>query len=553
MKAVRPVGDAYEAASTALRPENAVRHPLLRNAAARIVEGRYDVATTLLRNLLATRPDEAKALYLLSEIATRQGRAGEALKLLLRSVKAAPDFLASRFALANALLELNRPEAASAHSDQLLAHEAGNPLFQAQKAAILEGLGDYAAAALLWRALTTAHPLRPDLWERYGTALRALGRAEESIAAYRKMLEIDPDRASAWWRLADTKTFQFDPADTGQMEARLERGELPTGDCVYLHFALGRAYADQNAFEKSFGHYARGNALRRVGIKHDPEVLTAYVARCKAVFTRQFFEEREGWGCASPAPIFLIGMPRSGSTLVEQILASHSAIEVTKELTDLSDISNVLLVEAGEQRSDYPQVLKDVDATRSRVLGESYIARTQTLRKSDRPHFTDKMGANFVNLGLIHLILPNARVVDVRRHPLGCCFSCFAQIFPEGQKNAYRLDDLGRYYRDYADLMSHFDRVLPGRMHRILYENLISEPEAEIRKLLNYLGLPFEESCLRFYETPRTIATVSTEQVRRPIYRQALETWRNYESWLGPLKTVLGPVLDAYPDAPSFD
>jgi tetratricopeptide (TPR) repeat protein len=538
--------DDFKNAKEALRPENLARHPLLREAATLVENGRFEVATKLLWDFLKDRPRDVRALHLLAEITKRQGRFAEAQTLLEQCVELAPDFIASRYVYANILLRLNKPGAALVQADALAKLEPRNPLFRARKATILEKIGDYAAAAALWRELINDYPTRPESWERYGNALRALGSLQESISAYRKFIELEPSSGNAWWHLADVKTFRFNAADIEQMELQLDRAGLTADDRSYLHFSLGKAYADLRLYEKSFNNYAKGNAIRRVGLAHDPDVLTAYVARCKAVMTADLFRENAGSGCDSHAPIFLVGMPRSGSTLAEQILASHSQIEGTRELDDLATISRQLQKTASQEHCDYPDILARLDVPTLRNLGERYLETVQAHRKLNRPFFTDKMGANFAHIGLIQLVLPNAKIVDVRRGPMACCFSNFAQVFPDGQNNAYRLSDLGHCYRDYVELTAHFDRVLPGKVHRLIYEDLVAEPEAEIRRLLDYLGLPFEQDCLHFYKTDRVVTTVSAEQVRRPIYRDTLEQWKNYEPWLGGLKTALGPVHDAW-------
>lgn len=411
---------------------------------------------------------------------------------------------------------------------------------QVRHAEALEAVEDYAAAAAQWRALLSDHPARPDLWIRLGHALRGMGAMDDCIAAYRRAIALDPASGGAYWSLADLKTFRFDAAEMEHMEAQLARTGLAAEERVRLHFALGKAYADRALHETSFAHYAKGNALHRVRLKHDPDILSAYVARCKRLFTAELFRGRGG--CDSAAPIFVVGMARSGSTLVEQILASHSQVEGTRELSDLAALARL---------PGYPESLAGLDASALTEMGQRYLARTEPHRKLGRPRFVDKMGANFVHVGLIRLILPNAAIVDVRRHPLACGLSNFMQLFPSGQNDAYRLSDIGRLYRDYVELMAHFDRVLPGAVHRVFYETLVSEPEREIRRLLDRLDLPFEPACLDFHRNVRAVTTASAAQVRRPLYRDALEQWRPYEPWLGPLKTALGPVLDAYPQAPA--
>jgi tetratricopeptide (TPR) repeat protein len=332
------------------------------------------------------------------------------------------------------------------------------------------------------------------------------------------------------------------------MRAQLARGDLAAADRYHYHFALGKALEDQGSWEEAFRHYEQGNRLRRSQISYDAEGNASHVARSKALFSRMFFAERAGFGSDAPDAIFIVGLPRSGSTLLEQILSSHSAVEGTMELPDVISIARVLGERKNRsQESKYPDVLATLGAAEFRALGERYIEQTRIQRKTNAPFFIDKMPNNFAHLGLIHLMLPRAKIIDARRHPLGCCFSAFKQHFARGQSFTYDLAELGRYYRDYVELMSHFDEVLPGRVHRVIYERMIDDTEIETRRLLEYCGLPFEEGCLRFYENERAVRTASSEQVRQPIYREAIDHWRHFEPWLDPLREALGPVLDAYP------
>jgi hypothetical protein len=528
------------------------RHPRLREAAALLENGRLGPAAKLLHEFLNARPGDAGALCLMAQVEWRRDRKAEAEMLLAQCLRHDPAFIAARFDYANILLETQRAEAALIEAEELLRQEPRNALFQRLKARALEAIGDHIASLELWRVLTRDDPEQPACWLGYGNALNRVGMREDSIAAFRKAVELNPAFSAGWLSLADLKTFRFGMSDVQQMETRLNGAEVSAEDRTNLHFALGKAYADLNLYEKSFNNFARGNAIRRLGIKHDPDVLTAYVSRCKQVFTADLFQTHAGSGAGSSAPIFLVGMPRAGSTLVEQILASHSQIEGTAELVDLSLLAGEIQQLAAERGFSYPAMLAEFDATGLRRFGEQYLESTGGRRKLGRRFFTDKMGANFSHVGLIQLILPNARIVDVRRHPMACCFSNFSQVFPKGQDNAYRLTDLARLYRDYVELLAHFDSVLPGRVHRIFYEELVAHPEGEVRRLLDYLGVEFEDACLNFFNTKRAVTTVSSEQVRRPIYRDALEFWRNYEPWLGSLKNALGKVLEAYPEVPAF-
>ena len=404
----------------------------------------------------------------------------------------------------------------------------------------------------LYSGILAEYPEHEKVWLNYGHALKTAGRQDEGIAAYRRCITLAPRSGAAYWSLANLKTFRFSPSDIEAMRAQLARGDLAVDDRVQLHFALGKALEDVASYGESFQHYAEANSLRRTTAAYDAERTTARVERSRQILTRDFFTARSGYGADAADPIFIVGLPRAGSTLLEQILASHSAVEGTMELPDVISLARELAGDTHRVRTPFPALLADLSAAQCRALGERYLSQTRVQRKTHRPHFIDKMPNNFGYLGLIQLILPNAKIVDARRHPLACCFSVFKQHFARGQEFAYDLGDLGRYYRDYVALMSHFDNILPGKVHRVIYERLVEDTEAQVRRLLEYCGLPFEAACLRFYENQRAVRTASSEQVRQPILRDALEHWRHFEPWLGPLKAALGPVLEAYPGVPEF-
>jgi tetratricopeptide (TPR) repeat protein len=385
------------------------------------------------------------------------------------------------------------------------------------------------------------------VWMSYGHILKTVGRQADSVAAYRRAIDAAPGLGEAWWSLANLKTVAFGDADIAAMSGALGGSHLSGEDRFHLHFALGKAHEDRGEAEAAFGHYAEGNRLRRAQIDYDPDEIGDHVRRARAFFTAGRFESRKGQGCLAPDPIFVLGMPRAGSTLIEQILASHSRIEGTMELPDIPALAKRL--GARKLKADaslYPECLADLDAVALRALGEEYLEGTRIQRRTGRPFFIDKMPNNWAHAGLIRLILPEAKIIDARRHPLGCCFSNFKQHFARGQGFAYDLAELGRYYSDYVALMAHIDAVQPGRVHRVLYETMIEDPEGEVRRLLDFLGLPFEPACLAFHENARAVRTASSEQVRRPINREGLDQWRPYEAWLGPLKEALGPVLDSW-------
>ena len=528
-----------------------VHEPQLQEAAAALADNRLAAAERLLKPFLKRHPDTVAALRMLAEVAGRLGRYDDAEVLLARCLELAPNFAPARHNHALVLYRQNRPAEAIAEADRLLADEPGHPAYRSLKAAALAQIGEYDAAIAGYQAVLAEHPLQPKGWMSLGHALKTVGRTNESIAAYRSSLEQQPGLGESWWSLANLKTFRFSDADVAAMQAQLARADLAEDDRLHLHFALGKALEDQARDADAFEHYCQGNALRRRGLAYDAEETSAQLARSKALFTADFFAARAGWGSDAPDPIFVVGLPRSGSTLVEQILSSHGEVEGTMELPDIASIARRL---GGERRPGdtpaYPGLLADLGAEQLKALGEEYLERTRIQRKTGRPLFIDKMPNNFAHAGLIHLILPRAKIVDVRRHPLACGFSGFKQHFARGQGFTYDLEDLGRYYADYVALMAHVDAVLPGRIHRVIYEQLVQDPEPEVRRLLAYCGLEFDPACLRFHETARPVRTASSEQVRQPLNRDGLDQWRRFEPWLAPLKAALGPVLDAYPDPP---
>ncbi len=541
--------DAAEAQAIAC----AVNDPALMAAGAALVAGRLAEAEQALRDILKARPTEIAAIRMLAEIATRLGRYEDAEGLLTRCLELAPSFVPARHNLAVALYRQTKTREAAVEIDRLLEVDPAHPSYRNLKAAALSQLGDYGQALGLYEALLADYPAQPKGWMSYGHALKTVGRQADSVAAYRRSLDQAPHLGEAWWSLANLKTVRFESADLAAMAAQIARTDIADEDRFHLHFALGKALEDAGDYAASFEHYRLGNALRRKSLDYQADETRAHVVRTKALFTPAFVSARRGYGDLTPDPIFILGLPRSGSTLVEQILASHSQIEGTMELPDVPALAKRLggRVRRG-QESLYPGVLAELDAEACRALGAEYLERTRGQRKLGRASFIDKMPNNFAHVGLIHLMLPNARIIDTRRHPLGGGFSAFKQHFARGQAFTYDLTDLGRYYADYVELMAHFDAVLPGRVHRVIYEQMVADPETQVRALLDYCGLPFEAACLKFYENDRAVRTASSEQVRQPIFTEGLDQWRNYEPWLDPMKTALGPVLTAYPDVPDF-
>jgi tetratricopeptide (TPR) repeat protein len=551
--ALRASGDDEPAEEAELQAIAAsVRDPRLIEAAAALVEGKLAVAEHRLRPHLREKPTDVAAIRMMAELAGRLGRYQDAEALLRRALELAPAFTAARANLATVLYRQNRPAEAIETLDSLLGEEPDNPAHQNLKAAALGRIGGYEESILIYQQVLARFPDQPKIWMSYGHVLKTVGRRDDSVAAYRRALSAAPTLGEAWWSLANLKTVEFGADDIAAMEAALGEPSLAEDDRFHLHFALGKALEDRGEWERAFGHYAEGNRLRRELIDYDPAQMSGHVRRSEALFTPAFFADRAGRGCPAPDPIFVLGMPRAGSTLIEQILASHPQVEGTMELPDIPAMAKRL---GGRKlksdESAYPDCLAGLGAEELRALGEEYLDRTRIQRKTGRPLFIDKLPNNWAHVGLIHLILPKAKIVDARRHPLACGFSNFKQHFARGQGFSYDLAELGAYYRLYVRLMRHFDEVLPGRVHRVVYERMIEEPEAEVRRLLDYLGLPFDPACLRFYENERAVRTASSEQVRRPINREGIDQWRPFEPWLGPLEDALGSVLDCYPDVPA--
>jgi tetratricopeptide (TPR) repeat protein len=521
--------------------EASVKDPVLMEAAAALCDERLAVAEALLRDRLKASPDDVAALRMLAELGTRLGRYGDAERLLEQALELAPSFTPARHNLAIVLYRQNRAAEALPHVDVLLQVDPADPSYRNLKAAVLSLTGDYEGSIRLYEGVLAQHPDQAKSWLSYGHALKTAGRQAESIAAYRRSLDLLPGFGEAYWSLANLKTFRFEPADRAAMQAQLERPALSDDDRLHLHYALGKVSEDAGEYEASFHHYQEGARLRRGQVAYDAAETTAQLERSRALFTEDFLGERAGWGCEDPAPIFVVGLPRSGSTLIEQILASHSQVEGTMELPDIVTLARSL----GERRRRaeppaYPGALAGLGPDEIRRLGELYIERTRIQRKLGRRFFIDKMPNNFLYLGLICLILPNARIVDARRSPMATCFSAFKQHFARGQNYSYDLAELGLYYRDYVALMDHFDSVRPGRVHRVVYEQMVEDTEGEVGRLLDYCGLPFEQPCLEFHRNARPVRTASSEQVRQPIFKDGLDQWRHYEAWLQPLRRSLG-------------
>jgi len=506
-----------------------------------LYENRLDVAERLLKAHLKDDPFDAAAIRMLAELAARIGRLKDAETLLRRAVEIAPGFTAARANLAMVLGRAGRPAEALELLDDIVRDQPDTIGSINLRAATLGRLGDFDRAIKLYEAALAKTPRQPAVWLSYGHMLKTIGRQSDGIAAYRKAIALKPTLGEAWWSLANLKTVRFNAADMKTMQGALAEEGLRPDDRFHLDFALGKAMHDAGRYGEAFDHYAAGNALRREFHRFDEAKLAARAQRSIALFTAA--ELARGGGCDAPDPIFIVGLPRAGSTLVEQILASHPLVEGTSELPDIPALAR--------ERNNYPDYVPALSDAERRELGERYLARASVQRRTDRPFFIDKLPNNWLFVPFILQILPNAKIVDVRRHPLGCCFANFRQHFARGQDFTYDLPTLGRYYAHYVRLMAHIDAVMPGRVHRVLYERIVDDTEQAVRTLLDHCGLAFDPACLEFHRTERAVRTASSEQVRQPIYRDATEEWQHYDEHLGPLRDALGEIVDVYPAAPA--
>ena len=554
--ALRALNREAEAQAASLAAVGATIHDeAMVGAALALAENRLPDAEAALRQRLRDDATDVAAIRMLAEVAGRIGRYEDAEKLLSRALQLAPGFGAARANLATVYYKQNRFADAAETLDAVLGDDPDNPAHANLRAAALGRIGGYDEALALYEELTRRFPDHAKLWMSYGHLLKTVGRQDDSIAAYRRALAADPGLGEIWWSLANLKTIRFDADDRVTMEAALVAAEPDSDaradDRLHLHFALGKAYDDAAEHEPAFRHYAAGNAIRASQLGYRAADTTASVDAIIAACTLDFFASRAGAGDPATDPIFILGMPRAGSTLVEQILASHSAIEGTMELPDIPALALGLGRENHDDGRRWIEALAETPAERLAELGAAFLQRTAVQRKTDKPFYIDKLPNNWLYIAFIRLILPNAKIIDARRHPLDCCWSNFRQHYAKGQAFSYGLSDMGAYYRDYVRLVAHIDAVQPGRIHRVIHEALLDDPEAEVRALLAYLGQPFEDACMAFHSNARAVRTASSEQVRRPINRDGVGQWHPYEAWLDPLKKALGPVLEAYPGAPA--
>jgi predicted Zn-dependent protease len=508
-----------------------------------LAEGELTPAERLVRAFLHKNPKHVQAMRLLAQIGVKQGVLDDAEFLLESVLVFAPDYHAARYDYTNVLLKRHKDARALEEARRLLEFEPGNRAFRTVYANACVGLGKHQEALDTFRDLLADAPEPADLHLSIAHALKTLGRQAEAVQAYRAAAEARPAFGDAYWSLANLKTYRFTEDELTRMRGAAARAGTAVTDQVHLCFALGKALEDRGDYPQAFHYYACGNSLMKRRSRYKPDAFERIVQAQISLCTREFFAARAGSGSERPDPIFIVGLPRSGSTLLEQILASHSKVEGTMELADIPRLVNQLNgCEQSGQPASYPAVLAELERQRLRQLGDKYLANTQVYR-AGKPFFVDKMPNNFRHIGLIHLILPNASIIDARREPMACCFSNFKQLFASGQEFTYSLGDIGRYYRCYVALMDHWNAVLPGKILRVQHEELLQDLDRQVRRILDFVGLEFETACLEFYKTQRSVRTASSEQVRRPIYREGTDQWRHFEAWLGPLKDALGNVL----------
>jgi len=517
-------------------------------ATALFADGESAEAEELVRAFLIKHGHHVEAMRLLARIGIARDVLDDAQLLLEAVLDLAADYHAARFDYAQVLIKRYMYQQAQEQAAKLLAVDGCNRNYRTLHAATCVGLGLHERAIELYRELLSGATQPAELHLSIAHSLKTLGRREEAIAEYRAAAAARAGFGDAYWSLANLKTYRFEDRELEQMRAAESAASTSVVDRYHLCFALGKALEDQQQFEESFAYYARGNALKRAEILYRPEVFELNTRLQINVCNPELLARNKDGGARAPDPIFIVGLPRSGSTLIEQILASHSAVEGTHELADVPRI--VMDLQGRDWSLDnprYPAVLAQMSAEDYRRLGEKYLSDTRVYR-TGKARFIDKMPNNFRHVGLIHLMLPNAKIIDARREPMACCFGNLKQLFASGQEFAYSVEDIARYYRTYLELMRHWDAVLPGRVLRVQHEDVVDDLEGNVRRLLDYCELEFEPACVEFHKTERSVRTASSEQVRQPIYREGLDQWRHYEPWLGPLREALGEALTRYRD-----
>ena len=515
-----------------------------------IHDGRLYKAERLCRHFLRDNKQHIEGMRLLAAIGDRLEVLSDAEFLLESCVEFAPEHDAARYDYANLLLKMQKFGRAHEQTRILADTEPGNLAYRSLFANATAGIGEHQKAIELYNEVLKESPGQIMLYVMRGHAQKTIGDLDAAIDSYRTAYELQPDYGDAFWSLANTKTYSFTDAEIAHMEKYEASEAISSEDRIHMCFALGKAFEDRGEYEPSFRYYSRGNALKQESVRHKPTHLAIRTGAQIEVCTAEFFEQKQGVGFDAPDPIFIVGLPRAGSTLLEQILASHSMVDGTLELPNIIALSQRIrgsrYLTDKDGTPNYPTILTTIDNDYFRRFGEQFIKDTRIYRQN-APFFIDKNPNNFFHVGLIRLILPNAKVIDARRHPMSCCFSGFKQLFGQGQEFSYGLAQIGNYYREYVELMDHWDAVLPDFVLRVQHEDVVEDLETEVRRMLEFCNLPFEQNCVDFHKTERSVRTPSSEQVRQPIYKSALEQWRNFEPWLDPLKEALGPaVMERY-------
>ena len=504
-------------------------------------EGRPLRAEELCRHFLRRHPRHVEGMRLLAQIGLRLGILDDAEFLLESAVQFEPDNIQVRLDYIDVLRKRQKFERSREEAEALYERDPDSPLFQSHLAIESMQTGDYDRAFDLFETVLARLPNDPATLTSHGHALKTVGRQDQAVESYHAAIAARPGHGDAYYALANLKTYRFSDGEMAAMRDQVERPDIAFMDRVHLSFALGKAYEDRNEYEDSFRFYEEGNELKRRQTGYDAGKMSAELAAQAEVCTRELFDAKAGAGHTARDPIFILGLPRAGSTLLEQILASHSQIDGTLELPNILALAHRLRGrKAGQSR--YPEVLGDLTADQLETMGRAFIEDTR-IHRQGAPFFIDKMPNNFRHIGLIHLILPNATIIDARRAPMDCCFSGFKQLFAEGQDFTYGLTEIGRYYADYVRLMDHWDDVLPDRVLRVNHEDVLDDLEGQTRRMLDHIGLPFEESCLDFHRTERAVRTASSEQVRRPINRSGQDAWKPFDPWLGDLRRALGNLV----------
>ena len=517
----------------------------LAHAAEHHKAGRFDEAERLYRIILRDNPKNVDAIRMLARIALAAKRHADAETLFQRAIELAPDFSGALSDLARLYKEQNRFGEAIAHCERVVALEPSNAQAHFQLAGIL------APAALTFRAIESyekAIELQPKFAGAHlglGHTLKTVGRQDEAIAEYRECIRLRPDNGESYWSLANLKTYRLSEDDVTAMERSVAREDLTDQSRVNFLYAMAKAYEDRGDYAYAWEYYEQGNGIQRRNERYDPVQIEVQHDAIIQVFEESLLQEKSGQGNPDASPIFIIGLPRSGSTLIEQILASHSEVEGTSELPYVGRVA----ISLSRNRADgvnYPEAVRELSGEHFHRLGNDYLELAGLHRTEGKTRFIDKMPNNFPAVGFLHLVLPNATIIDARRHPLDSCLSCYRQLFAKGQTFTYDLIDIGEYFLEYERMLDHWHAVLPGKVLTVQYEELVGDFDRQVRRLLEHCGLPFENSCLRFYETDRPVRTASSEQVRQPIHRRSIGFWRNYEDRLGRLKEVLEPSLQRY-------